>query len=201
MEFGELREVAVLNQRIRRVLSVFRVMAAHMCVHGSNPEDSASHLCGRIGAIGRVALAPALVDGIDLEALVRDELLLTAATDAQFAIQGPEARLTSKTAELMSLLIHELTTNALKFGALCQSRAKIAVTWRIALRENQRILQFDWLESGVQMSAGAPSRSGFGTEVVERLIARELQGEGRMTFMPDGVRCMIKLPLSEPAQP
>jgi two-component system CheB/CheR fusion protein len=194
-DFDEYRHVAELNQRIRRVLWVFRTVAAHMGAHPRNSDDYALHLSGRIAALGRVVLAPVFSPGIDLEILVRDEL--QAAHPEQFMIRGSEVRLAPKAAELMSLVIHELATNALKFGALSQSQAKIRIVWDITYNYGARLLHFEWLEVGIKM-AGAPSAPGFGSELIERLIARELGGEGKMTFLPDGVRCTIEIPLSEP---
>jgi two-component system, chemotaxis family, CheB/CheR fusion protein len=201
MEFGELRQVAALNQRIRRVLSVFRTVAAHMGTHNQNSRESALHLSGRIGAIGRAVLAPVFFDGIDLESLILDELRLHAAHPEQSSVSGPEVRLTPKSAELMSLVIHELATNAVKYGALSQSRAKIQVAWEIEYRFGSQSLYFEWREAGVRMMSGAPFTPGFGYELVERLIARELKGEGKMVFLPDGVRCTIEIPLVDLPSP
>jgi two-component system CheB/CheR fusion protein len=196
MEFSEFREVAALNRRLRRVLSVFRSVAAHMGgAHGVDSGESALHLSGRIGAIGRAVLAPVFFDGIDLESLVRDELLLHAAAPDHYSIGGPEVRLAPKSAEFMSLVIHELATNAVKYGALAQSPAKISIGWEIEYCLGTRYLHFEWLESGVRMMAGSPFTAGFGCELVERLIARELKGEGKMVFLSDGVRCTIEIPL------
>jgi two-component sensor histidine kinase len=197
MEFGEFVEVAALNQRIRRVLCVFRTVAAHMSAHGRNSDESALHLSDRIGAIGRAVLAPVFFDGVDLESLLRDELLLQAAAPEQYSIGGPEVRLTPKSAELMSLVIHELATNAVKYGALSQAPAKISIIWEIAHCSGSRRLHFEWLESSVRMMAGSPFTPGFGSELVERLIARELKGEGRMAFLTDGVHCTIEIPLAD----
>jgi two-component system, chemotaxis family, CheB/CheR fusion protein len=196
MDFSEAWEVAALRQRIRRVLSLFRTVGIHMSAHSRNSDESALHLCGRIGAIGRVVLAPVFSDGMDLESLVLDELLLQAAPPEQYSIRGPEIRLKAHAAELMSLVIHELATNAVKYGALSQSRARIQVAWEIAARLGPQVLQFDWSEAGVKI-AGPPSTRGFGTELVERLIARELKGEGRMIFLAGGVHCTIEIPLRD----
>ena len=163
--------------------------------------ESALHWNGRIGAIGRVVLAPALFGGVDLESLVLDELLLQAARPERYAVGGPECRLSPPAAELMSLAIHELATNAVKFGALSQPQSKIRVAWEIVARPGTQALQFEWLESGVAMNAGAPISPGFGFELVERLIARELKGEGRMTLLADGVRCIVELPLEHAQSP
>ena len=97
----------------------------------------------------------------------------------------------------MSLVIHELAVNAVKYGALCQSAAKIRVAWDIESRFGERTLHFEWLESGVMMPDVTPAAKGFGFELVERLIARELKGKGTMTFLADGVRCRIEIPLQD----
>ena len=193
MESSEFREVAALNQRIRRVLSVFRTVASQMSAHAGKSGESALHLSGRIGAIGRAVLVPVAFGGMDLELLVRDELLQAAAPQ-QYVIGGPEVRLAPKPAELMSLVIHELATNAVKYGALCLPRAKISIMWKIGYDGGTRSLHFEWSESGVRM-AGAPPAPGFGSLLIERLIARELKGEGKMAFLPDGVCCTIEIPL------
>jgi two-component sensor histidine kinase len=185
------------DQRIRRVLSVFRTLAVHMGAHGRNSKESALHLSGRIGAIGRAVLAPDFVGGVDLESLVLDELLLHAARPEQFLVSGAEVRLGPKAAELMSLAIHELATNAVKYGALSQSRARISVAWKIVYRFGSRRLRFEWLEAGVRIAAGAPLMHGFGSELVEHVIARNLKGDGKMAFLADGVRCTIEIPSRE----
>ena len=185
------------DQRIRRVLSVFRTLADHMGTHGQNTHESALHLSGRIGAIGRAVLAPAFIGGVDLESLVLDELLLHAARPEQFLISGAELRLSPKAAELMSLAIHELATNAVKYGALCQSHATINIAWKIVYRLSSRRLRFEWLEAGVRIAAGAPLTRGFGFELVKHVIARKLKGEGKLVFLADGVRCTIEIPSGE----
>jgi two-component system CheB/CheR fusion protein len=163
-------------------------------MHGGASDESALHLSGRIGAIGRVVLAPVFFDGVDLESLVLDEFLLHTARSEQFTISGAEVRLTGNVAELMSLVIHELATNAVKYGALSQAHAIIRVGWQLEERLGGRILSFEWLESEVSMRPGAPLAAGFGSLLIERLIARELKGEGKMAFLPDGVRCTIEIP-------
>jgi two-component system CheB/CheR fusion protein len=195
MDFSEFRQVSALNQRLRRVLWVFRIVTTHVAARGQSSDEFASHLAGRIGAIGRAALAHTFADGVDLELLVLDELRLHAARPGQFSISGPEVRLAPDPADLMSLAIHELATNAVKYGALSQSLAKISVTWSVVHRFGHRILQFEWLEGGVRIMAHAPPRPGFGSELIQHLIARELKGEGKMTLLADGVSCTIAIPL------
>ena len=199
MDVSEFRQFSALNQRLRRVLSVFRIVAAHVGARGRSSDESASHLAGRIGAIGRAMLAPIFFDGLDLESMVLEELRLHAARPEQLSIGGSEVRLAPNAADLMSLVIHELATNAVKYGALSQSRAKISVGWALVHRFGRQILQFEWLEMGVQIMARGPPTPGFGSELIHRLIARELKGEGKMTFLADGVRCAITFPFESGA--
>jgi two-component sensor histidine kinase len=130
--------------------------------------------------------------------LVRDEMLLHAARPEQFAISGSEVRLPSKSAEWMSLVIHELAINAVEHGALGQSPARIEVAWQVEMKLGERFLHFEWLETGVRMPASTPFTPGFGCKLVERLIASELNGRGNMTFLAGGARCRIEIPLREP---
>jgi len=177
---------------------MLRLVAAHVGARGGSSNES-RHLAGRIGAIGRAILVTGFSDGVDLESLILDELRLHAARPAQFSISGPEVRLAPDAADLMSLVIHELATNAVKYGALSQSRAKISVGWAVVHRFGRQILQFEWLEAGVQIMALAPPTPGFGSELIQRLIARELKGEGKMTLLADGVRCAIAFPIESGA--
>src|ERR1700679_2471974 len=155
MDSSEFGQASELNRRICRTLSMLRLVAAYVGAPGGSSNES-WHLAGRIGAIGRAILITAFSDGVDLESLVLDELRLHAAGPAQFSISGPEVRLAPDAADLMSLVIHELATNAVKYGALSQSHAKISVGWAVVHRFGRQILQFEWLEAGVQIMARAP---------------------------------------------
>jgi hypothetical protein len=176
---------------LRRVLSLVRCIALHMASDGRDSVEVAWHLTGRIGAIGRAALVP-VGCGVDLESLVRDELRGCAAGRERDDIEGPTIRLNARSAQLLSLAVHELATNAIKFGALCQAQARLQVRWR----QNEQTLHFEWRELGVQLPTQAP-RAGFGSALVKRLIAAELRGRGEMIFSDEGLHCYIDVPLSE----
>jgi len=172
-----------------------RLITAQMIAHGADPEDGARHLAGRVGAIGRAAVAP-MAGGTDLELLVLDELLAQGVHRIPVVITGPEIRLNAKSAVLMRLAIHELITNAIKFGALCEPPSLLRVIWWITGPANSR-LHFEWAEEGVRAAAAARRNPGFGSHVVKHLIARELHGSGDMLFLAKGVLCIIEIPLGE----
>ena len=180
---------AEAQRRLRRVLAAFRSIAAFMARGEASPGSL--RLSGRIGAISRVALSSA-AGGIDLEALVLDELLAWATPRGRCQIEGCDIRLSAKAAQYVGLALHELAANSLQFGALSQAHADLGIDWRRA--EPNLILQ--WSERGVRMPSerGAP---GFGSELLRRGLASQLKGHGEMLFFADGMRCTITVPLSE----
>jgi len=194
MTVKQIADSAELNHRIRRLLAVIRSIAVHMQIQGRDAEESAVHFAARVGAIGRVALTP-IAAGVDLESLVLDELLVHAHRSG-IIVDGPEVRLNAKSAEFLGLLIHELVTNSVKFGALSQSQTQLRVIWWFVGPEDSR-LHLEWGESGVRMPLAVGRKPGFGSQVVKRLIASELHGEGDMVFSNEGVLCTTEFPAGE----
>jgi two-component system, chemotaxis family, CheB/CheR fusion protein len=182
------------HHRIRRLLALIRSIAIQMQVQERDAEESALHLAGRVGAIGRAALTP-IAAGVDLEYLVLDELLVHRVHRSGIIVDGPAVRLNAKSAELVGLLIHELVTNSVKFGALSQSQTQLRVVWWFSGPAGSR-LHLEWGENGVRMPPATGKKPGFGSQVVKRLIASELRGEGDMLFLREGVLCTIEFPAS-----
>jgi two-component sensor histidine kinase len=187
MTVTEVAENADLKRRIRRLLASIRTIATDMQLQG--------HLTDRLGALGRAAQA-SISSGRDLEALVLDELLAHGIARATAVIGGPRVTLNAKSAELMTLVVHELATNAIKFGALSQPQTQLRVVWWFKDSVGPR-LHFEWAESGVRMGPMEQNKPGFGSQVVNRLIARELRGDGKMLFLPGGILCTIEIPSEE----
>ncbi|WP_374435532.1 sensor histidine kinase [Tabrizicola sp.] len=102
---------------------------------------------------------------------------------AQMTIQGDEVVLKASEAQMLSMAIHELTTNSLKYGALRDSRGRLAVSWSPLGGEG---LRFSWIESGV--GPVAPSgRNGFGSMILDTILPSQLGGRASRTFGPDGL--------------
>jgi len=190
----EAADTAEPTHRIRRLVSRVRSIATHMVAHQGSGEP-ALHLAGRIAAIGRAAMA-APASGMDLESLLLDEFLAQGVVRAPIKIGGPAVLLNAKSAELMSLVIHELATNAIKFGALSQSQTQLRVLWWFTDPAGSR-LHIEWAEEGVRMLQGIKRIPGFGSQVIKRLIASELHGDGAMSFLDQGLLCTIEIPSSE----
>jgi two-component system CheB/CheR fusion protein len=192
--------LAELQHRVRNTLAVMRSITRRTAATSETVEDYAMHLEGRIDAFARTqAMATRTPDaGVDLEEYVRDELLAAVVKDEEKAhVEGPPVRLRAKAADSIGLAIHELATNAIKYGALSGDGGHIDVTWRIEGLDGDRRLRLEWRESGVRIAAVAPRRRGFGSELIERTLRYELDAETKLEFNPGGVRCVITVPLNE----
>jgi len=99
----------------------------------------------------------------------------------------------------MTLAFHELATNAAKYGALSTNKGRVNIFWEAQpVGEPQEIL-LQWREGGGPV-VDAPSRKGFGTMLIEKVLAYEAEGEAKLEFLPTGVAFMFRLPLSSNVQ-
>ncbi|MBO9560279.1 MAG: PAS domain-containing protein [Caulobacter sp.] len=187
--------VAELQHRVRNILAVIRSIVSRSAETSDTVEDLSAHLDGRLAALARtqVLLTRSPGAGVDLESLIRDELLAQVADEDRIVIEGPEVLLHPKAAEVMTLAVHELATNATKYGALATALGHIDIGWTVG---EGGWIDFKWRESGVKVAAAAPRRVGFGSVLVEQRVPYELMGTGALAFAPGGVQCEISFPLT-----
>ncbi len=107
---------------------------------------------------------------------------------------GPDVRLTAKQSLALALALHELATNAVKYGALSNEAGRVDVSWHIALREGRPHLRFDWRETGGPPVV-APTRRGFGSRLIEQSLAAEFGGVVDVGYASTGLVCTIDAPL------
>lgn len=113
-----------------------------------------------------------------------------------FQLRGPAVRLSPQQAVSMSLVVHELTTNAIKYGALSVPAGQVTVTWNLAYDEQgARHLVLLWRESGGP-AVRPPTRRGFGSRLIDRSFDQSGGGRARLLYEPDGLRCILELTLS-----
>lgn len=126
--------------------------------------------------------------------LLRAELSPYGAAGDAVELSGPDVSLAGSTAQTMGMAFHELATNAAKYGALGVPEGRVAITWSLITQDLARI---EWVESG-----GPPvpqvRKRGFGTELIEKIVAHELQNPVDLRFEPAGVRCALILPVRHP---
>jgi two-component system CheB/CheR fusion protein len=190
--------ISELQHRTRNLLTVVQSIARRTIEKG-HPLDAFS---ARIASLGRVQslVSGGSVDKIDLGDLIRFELEAIGANEnSRVRVNGPAIALNFELLQTLGLALHELTTNALKYGALKNSGGALTVSWEI--RHNgggPPTLALDWQETGVPI-AKTPARKGFGRQLIERALVASLQAESKMIFGSDGLSCHIELPLGSPA--
>lgn len=189
--------LAELQHRVRNTIAVIRSIARRTAEQTQDVESYFAHFDGRLGAFARtqshVTRDPNA--GVSLEDILRDELLSHhVAFDERVRVSGPEVRLTPRTADKIGLALHELATNAVKYGALSVSGGRLSVTWR-EHDEGDDQLCIEWREE-VSEGIERPTGNGFGTEYLTQTLAYDLRADVRVEFRPEGLRCDIALPLS-----
>jgi PAS domain S-box-containing protein len=188
--------VKELQHRSRNLLGVVSAVADRTVKQGGSIEAFEK----RLKALGRAQalLSQSGRDTVEVGGLVRAELAahVDDATD-RVTTAGPEIHLTARQAQNFALAVHELTTNAVKYGALKEGVGRLAVTWESVLdRRERRRLSLTWIESGVALDPGKITRRGYGTELIQEALAYALQARVDYTLGADGVRCRIELPIS-----
>jgi two-component sensor histidine kinase len=195
-EYQSLNEE--LRRRVRNALGVVRSIARRSSETSTSVEDYAAHLDGRLNAFARTQALVTLdlEGGVDLEYLVVEEMLgYNAREGEQLHVSGPPVRFQPKAAETFALAIHELATNAIKYGALSLPKGNVDVSWRVDEAANPPQLVLDWRERGGPR-VGPPQRKGFGAELLEKTLAFELKGKTMLNFDPSGLQCTIAIPLN-----
>lgn len=157
---------------------------------GATPDELKAAIEGRLRALAHAhaLLARSRWAGADLRALVTEELSPYCQDDPDRArIEGPSLMLEQQAAQAMAVAVHELTTNAVKYGALSAPKGRISVVWSC---DPGRRLTFRWTETGGP-AVGPPKRQGFGARVMERIIQGQLNGELKFDWRKEGVVCEI----------
>jgi PAS domain S-box-containing protein len=150
---------------------------------------------GRIAALSRAhtLLAQSRWQGADLARLVDDELAAYRTGEPQkLTTAGPDVSLEPRTAQTLALALHELSTNAAKYGALSVMSGRVRLAWE--LRADQLILR--WIESGGPITA-PPACPGFGIRVISASIERQLEGEARFEWRSEGLHCTLAVPCGD----
>ena len=91
--------------------------------------------------------------------------------------------------------MHELATNAVKYGALRNVGGKLAIEWQVVGPRDQQILHINWRETGVPLPAGSAGKDGFGMQLIRRSLSSTLRAKSEVNFGPDGIVCHFAIPL------
>ncbi len=180
-----------LNHRVKNILAVINSVIAQPSDDAQNVNYYISALRGRVQALATAHDQIIRGDGGGaLTQLVRTELTPFRSLDTTFDVSGPDILLDARSFSVMALVLHELLTNAVKYGSLSTSAGTLRIHWKMDTSGNCII---DWKESGGP-EARPPKRRGFGTVLVERSIPYDLGGESNVDYSPDGVSARLLIP-------
>jgi PAS domain S-box-containing protein len=186
-----------LNHRVKNTLATVLSIVGQALRGASDPAEIRQSIESRLFALSRSHDILTREDwrGVGLLDLVHDALEPFGITDARaprFVIQGQNIRLSPKATLVLSIVLHELATNALKHGALSNQAGSIRIDWSTEQRAADSRLIFRWKErNGPPVSP--PSRKGFGSNMIEGGVPYELDGTARLDYRADGLLCTIDM--------
>jgi PAS domain S-box-containing protein len=186
-----------VDHRARNALAL--VQSIVRLTRSDNIKSYIAAVDGRIGALARAhtLLAQSRWQGADLARLVDEELAPYRSADAdKIVASGPDVSLEPRTAQTLGLALHELSTNAAKYGALSEMTGRVNLTWE--LQPDNLLLQ--WTESGGPCTQ-PPAMPGFGIRVISASVERQLEGEAKFDWRPEGLHCSLAVPRSENIEP
>lgn len=198
----ERRELlmAELDHRVRNMLATILAMVRISSGHAATKQDLAEALTGRIAAMGRThgRLTASGWRGVGLRQIVEDELEPYAGEGRVLVEESRDVVLPPKDAVNLSLVLHELATNAVKYGALSSDSGRVEIGWTRRTRDDGGgpLLRVIWREQGGP-PVESPTRQGFGTTIVNSAFRGGEGADVDLRFEPGGVTCEILLPLRE----
>jgi len=201
--------VAELQHRTRNLLAVVQSLVRRTAAGSGSLEDFLDRIGERLDALARVqSLLGQRSEGtrVTVADIVRAEL----AAHVEFGAEGPDGRvsvegpedvgLRAANVQTFALALHELATNAIKYGALAYPEGRLAVCWRLQSENDERRLVLEWRESNVPVvpAEGAPSiGGGYGRQLIERALPYQLRARTSYRFTRDGLHCLIDVPLPQ----
>ena len=192
--------VREMNHRVKNLFAVVSSLVTMTARQADNPEDVAEAVQGRIAALARsheLAMPAATDRGVvgrttPLKAIIEASLSPYVSTGiAQAAVDGPKVELAPAAVSPISLVLHELATNAAKYGALSHADGRLTVRWQV----EDGMLQLNWSEEGGTGREDAPARTGFGSRLIQVSVDVQLGGRVLETWRRDGLSVRIAVPM------
>jgi len=183
--------VAELNHRVKNTLASVQAIVQHTLRRTQDPAEFVKGFAGRIQSLSRVhsILSATTWQGADLHDLIHDQLLSGSVDSARLTASGPSVHLESQMALHLALMLHELGTNAIKYGSLSKPQGTVAIAWMV----DNGVLRLRWVERGGP-PVSAPTSRGFGMTLIEQSAKGE-GGDAHLSLEAEGLTWEITLPL------
>ena len=180
-----------LNHRVKNTLAVVQALAVQSFKNGAAPADSLRAFQARLAALAAAhnLLTTTSWQNTSLEALARQIVIATCGQGKRVRLSGPPIELAPKRALTLALALHELCTNAIKYGALSGRSGRVGIEWSVSSGP-EPMLRLVWREQGGP-PVRPPERKGFGSRMIERVLAEEFDAEVTLAFHPAGLVCSL----------
>jgi two-component sensor histidine kinase len=183
-----------LNHRVKNTLATVQAVASQTLRNAETTEEARRALEERLFALSRVhdVLTRESWEGANLSDIVAHAMAAYRQEGrSRVHILGRDVRLSPGQALAVAMALHELATNAVKYGALSSDTGEIGIEWSVEQAAGSQGLRLTWTESGGP-PVREPTRRGFGTRLIERSLAQDLEGEVRLAFAPTGLVCTVE---------
>ncbi len=183
--------VRELNHRVKNTLAVV-LSIARQTLRPLTDKDGFEEFAKRVMAMAKShsLLTKGNWEGADIGDLVAE--MGEEAAEGRIRTQGPKLHLSAEQVTGMSMALHELLTNAVKYGALSNGAGSVVITWQIVAGDPEKV-EFRWQEHGGP-HVEVPDKKGFGTMLVEKILASQFNGAAKLDFEPGGVRYRLTFP-------
>jgi signal transduction histidine kinase/DNA-binding response OmpR family regulator len=186
-----------INHRVKNTLATVQSIAVQTLRNAENTVQARRHFEGRLMALSRVhnILTRENWEGASLRNMIADSIAPYRDQERErFETEGPEVSIPAKYALALAMALHELCTNAVKYGALSTENGHVRIAWNVSARNGSRQLTIRWREVGGP-PVRPPSRRGFGSRLIELGLKQDLGGHVQIDFASTGVSCTIEAPL------
>ncbi|NNK47115.1 MAG: histidine kinase [Altererythrobacter sp.] len=182
-----------LNHRVKNTLASIISIISLTRRRTTSLDDFADSLEGRVRALSAThdLLTQSEWGTTPLRSVIEVELAPYSGGGNEVVMAGPDIELAPNDALSLGLAIHELATNAAKYGALSQQGGKVSINW---MSEGEELVVVDWVERGGP-EVSAERTPGFGTDLIQKIVAHELRQPVAIRFDPEGVSCTLRVPL------
>jgi PAS domain S-box-containing protein len=190
-----------LNHRVKNTLATVQSLARQVTRPGVSPQVAQERFQERLLALSRThnLLNETHWEGAALRTILETELGPYATVAGRVRLDGPEVQLEARSAVVLGMAVHELSTNAAKHGALSVASGRVQVGWKLDDRGGEAVLAIDWCELDGPTLKTQPS-PGFGSRMLRQTITQELAGQLDIRYEREGVCCTIAVPLGSTGQ-
>ncbi|AYO83242.1 PAS domain S-box protein [Methylobacterium brachiatum] len=193
-----------LQHRVKNTLAMVQAIASQTFRNAADLDAAREAFTERLISLGRAhdILTRSSWTEAPIAEVVEGALAVhRGAAAARIRTSGPNVLLSAKAALALALALHELATNAAKYGALSSERGMVDLRWHVVHEDDAPRFCLTWSEQGGPPILALPTRRGFGSRLIERSFAAEVGGEVKLTYAPTGLTCRLEAPLASLQEP